>query len=226
MKNDEGKLVSFQLEPDARVRLSQDSWQEKLLCEECEGLFSRLETRWIARMRTLNETLTVDVKAAELTDYDYDSFRTFLLSILWRSSVCTLEAFAAVNLSDADSEELRVALLAGTTRTVTKWHILVRKIVDRREMLQLEQLLMQPTGTSVGSTVRYRYIFGGFVIDFFNEKMTTPNSLLREAAVFEVFPIAMTDVPEIMAAGIWAIDKDRRGLADKRIKRSIPPESI
>ncbi len=225
MKNVEGKLVSFQLEPDARVRLTQDSWYERLLCETCEGRFSALETRWIARMRSVNQAITEGAPVVELPDFDYDSFRTFLLSILWRSSVSTLDPFESVKLSTTDNEALRLALLAGSTRAVGKWHILLRAIVDTQRVLQFEQFLLKPTGTAAGSTIRFRYIFGGFVVDFFNEKMTTPDSLVRDEATFKVFPIAMTDVDEIMYAGVWAIDKDRRGLTDARIKRTASPLS-
>jgi hypothetical protein len=217
MKNDEGKLVSFQLEPDAEVRLTQDSWYENLLCGDCEGQFSALEKRWIERMRLVHQAYANGGSDIELPDFEYDSFRTFLLSIFWRPSVSSLTPFETVRLSADENEELRAALHAGSTKAVTKWHILFRKVIDREHGLELDQLLIRPTGTVAGATTRHRFIFGGFVIDFFNVTMTTPDSLVRDASTFVVRSIAMTDVDEIMYAGVSAIDKNERGLADPRI---------
>jgi hypothetical protein len=217
MKNKEGKLVSFDMELDTNVDLSQDSWYETLLCGECEGRFSVLETKWIGRLRHVNQAFMEGAKQVKLPEFEYDSFRRFLLSILWRASVSTQVPFRSVDLTATEGEQLRAALLAGSTISVTKWAILIRKVQDTVQSLELEQLLMQPTKLSAAGTNRYRFIFGGFVVDFFDQPMTTLEGLVLATATLPIYSIEMTEVPEIMLAGVMAIHKNNRGLTDKRI---------
>ncbi len=214
MKKD-GKLVRFDFDEGSAVRLSIESWWEHLLCADCEERFSALETRWVPRLRHAGEALAQGRESVEIADFDYQSLRSFLLSILWRAAVSSLEAFEQILLTRLDQEQLRAALLSGSTSSVEDWSIRLARIVDSRNVLAMDQLALQPVRNAEMNAMGFRFIFGGFVIDFFLEKGLRSKNFMRPGSAHQLNSVAMTDVPQVMAAGVIAIDKNKRGL-DKR----------
>jgi hypothetical protein len=157
-------------------------------------------------------------ESLNLPEFEFDSFKTFLLSILWRASVSTHERFSEVMLTSHDREQLRAALLGGSTAALKEWSIEIRKIVDRRGTLELEPLILAPMNRSEPGQLAYRFVFGGYLIDFKFRPKTVGRGMLLDASAFHLQSIAMIDVPEVMHAGVIAIDKGNRGL-DRRVKR-------
>jgi hypothetical protein len=219
MKDKTGKLVSFDMEEDTPVVTAQDSWQEYLLCEKCEGKLSTLETKWIRNLRKADVLFAKGHRVVELPDFDYDSFRTFLLSILWRASVTSHEKFADIMLTAHDQEELRLAILAGSTTALGDWAVHIHKIVDRRGLLNFDQMMRQPEMVQALGAVFYRFIFGGYMFDFLLHKQSRGATLLSDGATFPLQSINMTEIAEVMLTGRKAVDKSKRGLDRRRNKR-------
>lgn len=213
-----GKLVRFDWQPNTAVITAQDSWQEHLLCESCEGQFSKLEARWIGNLRKADASFAAGIPVVNLPDFDFDSFKTFLLSILWRAAISTHERLSDIMLTAHDREELRSALHRGSTAVLDDWSIEIHKIVDKQKILELEYFMLAPMNRSERGQLAYRFIFGGYLIDFKFRPKAVGRGVLRDAPGLPLQSIAMTDVPEVMHAGVIAIDKDRRGL-DRRIKK-------
>ena len=213
-----GKLVRFDLQEHTAVTTGQDSWQEKLLCEPCEGRFSKLETRWIGKLRKADSLFAAGPYVVNFPDFEFDSFKTFLLSILWRAAVSSHERLSEVMLTPHDREQLRAALLGGSTAQLKEWSIEIRKIIDRLGILELEPLILAPMNRSEPGQLVYRFVFGGYLVDFKFRPKTVGRSALRDVSVFQLQSIAMADVPEVMHVGLIAIDKGNRGL-DRRVKQ-------
>jgi hypothetical protein len=90
-------VVPFNASEPERFR--QQGLYEKLLCEGCEQKFSVWE-------KYTNEAFCKGIgikiehtgELFKLSNLDYDKFRLFLLSLLWRMSVSTQDFFKLVNL--------------------------------------------------------------------------------------------------------------------------------
>lgn len=123
--DDGGKMVGFRFGEGGKVtsRLLQKGFRQPLLCADCEQLLNHdyeqpnvdlwrrlaahekeLDPRW-AVFTTAAGAQAVHVKADE-----HSSFKLFLLSVLWRSSVSDLEEFRAVQLGPYEATIRRMLL--------------------------------------------------------------------------------------------------------------------
>ncbi len=135
-----GRLIRFTTYPDEKVKHSQDSWWEYLLCAECEQRFGRWETIWIKRLRDATKRADPASAYVDIAPFDYDTFRFFLLSILWRAAVSTRPEFSDVLLDAKQQEMLRLSLLAGTTAfDEHQVSTIVSKIIDARGVISFEK---------------------------------------------------------------------------------------
>jgi len=115
---------------EIKRRYLQKGLREKLLCAECEELLNtRYEQPSLSYWRTITSfrscpppsmsmsmveggPLGLKMKLLRFRGFDYDKFKLFLISILWRSSVSTLPEFWQVRLGQHE-ERLRAMLLSG-----------------------------------------------------------------------------------------------------------------
>lgn len=80
-------------------RLVQKGLSERLLCRECEEKFSRYEN-YAAKLMSgqLGHKFVQKENKIIVAGIDYRLFKLFLLSILWRASVSTIDFFKLVEL--------------------------------------------------------------------------------------------------------------------------------
>ena len=86
---------------------------EKLFCRDCEDIFMRYEDYAKAVLYdNIKPAMKRERRPQSITEYNYTEFKLFILSVLWRSSISSLDAFKLARLGKYD-EELRVVLLKG-----------------------------------------------------------------------------------------------------------------
>jgi hypothetical protein len=151
----------------------QKGLREKLLCATCETKFSQLE---------LYANTAFDGKSAErplahiivVKGVDYKKFKLFLLSVLWRASISSLEFFSEVDLGRHE-EILRKMILAEDPGASDKYGIVPFALVDGHRIET--GLIMQPSRENMYGQVGYRFIFGGFLWAYFVSSLSAPNSV-------------------------------------------------
>ena len=102
---------------------AQDGPKEYLLCEECEAKFARREkyfrelilSRRVAGNIPVKFILTEKEKI-QITPFDFQQVKYFIMSILWRSSVTSISRWA-ISLGKKEEEMLRQKLNAEATFT-------------------------------------------------------------------------------------------------------------
>lgn len=105
-------------DPSKKIEYRQQGDREHLLCKDCDNKrFGQLEDYV---KRAFIDGKIVDGKRSHATqqedclvfqNLDYKKFKLFLISLLWRMSVSTLDFFANVNLGQKHETKLRDALL-------------------------------------------------------------------------------------------------------------------
>lgn len=92
-------------------RQIQQGLREDLLCQECEGHLSRLET-YFANVWYNPPKLprTLDGPVVTVPGLDYTQFKLFHLSILWRAGVSSLPAFQSTQLGPHEAILRRMLL--------------------------------------------------------------------------------------------------------------------
>ncbi|MGE6213083.1 hypothetical protein [Comamonas aquatica] len=215
-----GKLVAMDSSPNTTASLSQDSLDDYLLCSKCEGHFGKWETLWIRRLRQASKLFAKDIDEVPLSSFEYETFRCFLLSIIWRAAVCARAEFSLVKLPDDVLESLRADLHAGKVSEAAGIGNRIRKLVDPSEFLKhgdLEQFAATPMTFSSGGLVGYQLFFGGYVVDFITSKITRRVSrirgFVRDEPTLRIPAVPCMQVKNFVRIGMHMIDKHVQGKA-------------
>ncbi|MEO5655337.1 MAG: hypothetical protein ABIR00_05065 [Nitrosospira sp.] len=133
---------------------------ERLLCEMCEQRLSVWERYTsLALKGGIELTHRREGNFLYVSGLDYEKFRLFQLSILWRASVSTLQFFKKVHLGRHE-ESLRRLLLAKDPGNPSRYGCLMTGLKFENE--NFTQLIMPPERLKHSGHTAYRFIFGGF----------------------------------------------------------------
>ncbi|MGJ3702658.1 hypothetical protein [Variovorax sp. AFSI2.2] len=213
-----GKLVAMDTDPNTRATYSQDSLSEPLLCSDCEGHFGKWETSWIRKLRLTAKLFTDGVESVAVPSFEYESFRCFLISIVWRAAVCSRQEFSLVKFPEDGLEKIRVDLCAGKAPTETVIGNRVRKLVDpsgQLKLTDLENFMFTPMPLSEGGLQGYRLFFAGYVVDFITSKVTRRVSnvpgFVRDTLALKIPAVSVFQVRDFMRMGMYMVEKHVRG---------------
>ncbi len=147
--------------PDQDNSLKQKGIREPLLCETCEQRFSVWERyASLALKGGIEITHRREGNLVYVSGLNYEKFRLFQLSILWRASVSTLQFFENVRLGRHE-EILRRLLLAQDSGNPSRYGCLMFGLKFENE--NFTQLIMPPERLKLSGHIAYRFIFGGFM---------------------------------------------------------------
>jgi len=143
---------------------------ERLLSDEGEQLLSReYETpifqTWLGDgPNAVPETTTPGTMTK--VAIDYRQFKLFHLSILWRATVSTLDAFSNVVLEPDHRERLREMLAHGDPGGVFDYPFLVKVLCDDQGAVD-RGLISQPQRSEFAGRDVYYVAFGGYEVTYF-----------------------------------------------------------
>lgn len=146
-------------EEGIKTKYLQKGIREKLLCENCEGLFSKYE-----RYASLVLNGAFELKAileppvVHYSGFKYSEFKYFALSILWRAGVSSNSDFERVRLGRHE-DILRYILLNEETIEEHQYPFILMPILHKDEIV--ESLIVPPEKTKVGDQHAYLFVFGG-----------------------------------------------------------------
>lgn len=143
----------------------QKGLREKLLCDNCEQLFSKWE-RYSYSVLFDDEAklLSRTEKRIHLNEIDYPKFKLFLLSLLWRMSVAKGDFWKEVGLGPLE-DRLRHCLLTSNPLSSDDFPCLLCPILIDGNYDQ--GWLMPPDKTRVNGHTVYRIIINGILFCFF-----------------------------------------------------------
>ncbi len=167
MKRDNaGKLIAFDSNDESVARQSIESWLEHMLCHECEQRISRWETVSIEMLRRTAQSIETLCNHGGLVErYDYPTLRLFLLSVLWRATVCSLDEFNDITLPTEYQEQLRIDLHFSDSSNQIELCCRMAKIVDRAGVFtakNFENIAVSPRSEPCGANGKCTFIFGGY----------------------------------------------------------------
>ena len=147
------------LETGATPETLQKGLREQLLCDQCEGLFSKLEhyaSRVLFHKAGLRASTTGRVLT--VTGVDYARFKLFLLSLLWRAGVSGLPAFNQVRLGPHE-EVLRRQLLDSNPGPRHQYPCSLSAFTKHAELIR--QTIIFPYSLRMDGHRAYRIVFAG-----------------------------------------------------------------
>jgi hypothetical protein len=192
--DDKHRFHEIHVDLDTKNRFSQQGVREPLLCDSCEQHFSKFE-RYASLV--LNSGFELTVRRIEgilhFEGVEYNQFKLFALSILWRASVSTLDFFEEVNLGSHE-EIIREMLLSGESCKESDYPFLLSPILHENEIQ--EALIVKPTLSAVEKNDAYRFVFGGIAWVFIISANQVPEVVVQasisESGVLKMLPWQMT----------------------------------
>lgn len=165
MYDDKHRFHVLSSVPDLQDSMEQKGLRERLLCDACEGLLSKLE-RYARGVLAGGEPLdwSRDGSAVHVSRIDYTRFKLFQLSILWRAGVSKLPIFKEVQLGPHEPM-LREMLLVGDAGDEATYPCVTFGLVD--DTGKRMDMMVPPKKLRVESHWVYRFIIGGFMWVFF-----------------------------------------------------------
>ncbi len=145
---------------EQKIRQGQKGWWEKLLCADCESRINRYE-RHVRRMFV--DPLPPPVfekRTFEFSKVDYKLLKLFILSVLWRASVSTLDECRLVSLGSHE-EILRKLIMDDAHVEPDIYPSMVFLVFDGQRWLT--DVIPEPTYHEDGANKCYRIMMRGFL---------------------------------------------------------------
>lgn len=160
--DEKGRLLALE-KGNIKPRYVQKGLHEKLLCDACENLLANRYEDYFAKLWYLNKTLpdTINADFLEVENLDYNLFKLFHLSILWRASISRLAPFKEVSIGIEQEERLREMLLAGNSGLPTEYQIFGALLLSLGTHRVLDGFIMSPIVQIHEGSPVYMFVFGG-----------------------------------------------------------------
>ena len=190
--------------PDSPNRYEQKGIREKLLCQSCETLLSKYE-RYARTVLFGGTEISVQKEDEKLIigDIDYNQFKLFQLSVLWRASVSNHRFFSGVNLGSRHQEILRKRILAENPESWTSYGCIICALTGKHE--PITDFMLQPEKARIDGHICYRLTFGGFLwlcfVSGHSQDTRLQNCFLTESGSLTVFlkPLECFDFIRVFA---------------------------
>lgn len=144
-----------------QVEMLQKGIREKLLCDECEARFQKLEDYFARYWYHPNPLPTpIPSDGVVLDDLNYEKLKLLLLSIIWRASVATGRTFEGVSLGP-HQEKIRKVLLNENPGPSNQYRIFAGLIVDDDCRELWDHVVLAPLRIRILDLWAYRLVLGG-----------------------------------------------------------------
>ncbi len=160
-----------------REQLLQKGLRDWLLCDECETKLSRYE-RYVSHV--FNGQVPVQSsqsgRLVQIKGLNYEQFKLFGLSILWRAGVSNIEFFRKVALGP-HQEAIRQMIVKGEPGDPSTYGFFLSPVVVQEK--DVVEMMVQPTRSRIDGHFCYRFLFGGLVWVFVVSKHKVKQPLRR-----------------------------------------------
>ncbi len=175
----------------------QRGFTERLLCAECDNVRLQRNEDYFARLCARGDlpNTTQHGRFLIFRDHDYKRTKNFLLSVLWRMSISSLEVFKAVSLGPQHEEILRAGLLADREFAEDEYPVTVTAPLF--DGVFHEDFILQPDAARMDGNRTYRCVIAGLLYTFFVGAAPLQPALRALSLRRDEFPVARMEVREI-----------------------------
>lgn len=140
-----------------KEKLIQKGVREYLLCQECETKLSRYEGYAIKAIRDI-PNFKKDLRGGTVfsDNVDYETFKLFQLSILWRAGVSNNLMFANVNLGKHE-QKIRTMLVEENPGSYTEYGCFIVMLPNPQK---IDKIIMPPMPEKLFGHNGYRFMIG------------------------------------------------------------------
>lgn len=172
------QVITVVVEEQPQARKSNGEHIELMLCESCEHLLKTNYEDYGTRFFVNKKNITENNGHVFITDFEYQTYFLFIVSILWRASVSSLNIYKPTQGLAELSRLIKPCILANTLKThpphpirIDEFiKIQVLKIIDHtNEVPQstLDSIILAinfERGESVDEGIHYYFMVDGFLV--------------------------------------------------------------
>jgi len=174
LKANSGWAITFQDDAESWVKRSSESWSEYLLCSDCEKFLNEeYEQYSISVLRNALNSVEITKHKNGITFKSLvgEKFQLFLVSIVWRAAVSSLEVYSKVELLPLWAEEIRTSLLNHRKIRTSLVDIRISRLHDKTKngftSENLKNILVSPFFRKHEKNISYCFLLEGFFVEFF-----------------------------------------------------------
>jgi len=162
--------------------MEQKGIRERLLCGDCEQQLSVYE-KYVREVLMGGVEIVVQNEGnlLKLSELDYDKFKLFQLSILWRASISNHPMFSRVRLGPHE-EIIRKMIQAGNPGKQTDYPCIIFGLNSKSGIPG--SFIDQPRKLPIDGHTTYRFVFSGFMWSFYVSSHKLP-PLIRQVVINE-----------------------------------------
>lgn len=203
LKKPEGHFYVLSPDAEKQEHKQQRGFTQRLLCAECDNVRLQKNEDYFARIwaRGHLPNTTQTKRFLVFRDHDYQRTKNFLLSILWRMSVSSLDLFKEVTLGPKHDEILRAGLLAD--REFGEYEYPVTVTAPLFDGQFHEDFILQPDCSRMEGNRTYRCVIAGLLYTFFvgaTRLRPELHVLTLRRAEFPVAKMEVRDIPFLAQA--------------------------
>ncbi len=199
MYDEKRRILQIEASEIKRERFRQQGLYEKLLCTDCETIFSTFEKHVDhVFFKEFYHQETNRPGEIMIVNLDYAKFKLFQLSVIWRASVAKHPFFSNVALGPHE-ERIRLMLLAGNPGKFYEYGCMIFGL--KADPGQGFDLIISPDHGKIEGHMAYRFIFGGclwvYIVSSHSLSFSRSNYFLQESGTLMMPFFKAKEVPFI-----------------------------
>ncbi len=174
MYDEKHRALKVESDPDSGEKFLQKGEREFLFCDDCEGRLGKFETYASPIIKSL---FALEVEEEDdsyiVRDINYQSFKLFQMSLLWRASVASIDMFGNITLGGHE-DRLRKMLLSEDPGPTDHYGCVMFAMQKTK---YLHRMIWSPETDQIDGLPVYRFQTGRLFWYFF-----LPNEIPADAA--------------------------------------------
>ncbi len=155
------KFLRVSTNPKTRTKKSPKGITERLLCSECEGKIGKYEDYASKVLNVRIDEPKIFSDRFEFQGIDYQRFKLFQISLLWRAHITTREEYSAINLGIKHSEIMRRMIFEGKPGKLYEYGCIVSCVPEIFDDMKL--IIIPPIRRRISGHRSYLSVFGGLI---------------------------------------------------------------
>lgn len=116
IKSGEGQILEFTIDKDSEPVLSNFDPKEHLFCSKCEQFLSARYESYGTQVFRKAINIERHSDYVKIKSFNYNKFYLFLMSIIWRASISTIERYRHIEFDEVMNYRFSQCITKGTTR--------------------------------------------------------------------------------------------------------------
>ncbi|MGL6625556.1 hypothetical protein [Aeromonas jandaei] len=235
IKSGGGQVLEITTDRDSQPSLSNFDPKEYLLCFECEQHISNKYEAYGTQIFRRTKDIERECLHVKIKNFNYNKFYLFLISIVWRASISTIERYRHIQFDDKMNTRFATCLLQESLRLSSSikldhfFRVSIFRLKDFSKQLDddvIKRLFIDLNITkteNINDGITYFYVIDGFLVminlnchdDIHQQRVRKINNQMTNKNILKIPFVNIFEISEIADTISVAIEKLSSNLSNK-----------